>query len=200
MTDNYAQIVCDNLDRLYKKSPDDLARAMLSTRKNDIFEFMAFGKKCRISRDGVELSGEKQTGVYAMLVLLYALHASMEDFELEPLKAFKDFANSMPYAGAFVTHAENILVGHVKEIEKAQNYILEKFQGIDARSIVGGDFSFTVQVFPKIALCYIFYHADEDFPASVKCLFSNNSSKFLPVDALADTGEYTSKELLKIVS
>ncbi len=200
MIDNYAQIVCDNLERLYKNPLDDRVRAMPCTLKNDTLNFTAFGQKCRISPDGVELGDEKQTGVYALLILLYALHSKMEPFDLEPLKAFKDFANSMPYAGAFVTHTENILVGHVKEIEKAQDDIMEKFQGKDAGSMVGGDFSFIVQAFPKIALCYIFYHADEDFPASVKCLFSNNASNFLPIDALADTGEYTSRALLKIVS
>ncbi len=200
MTDNYAKIVSDNLDRLYKNSLDDLALAMPCMLKNEMFEFMAFGQKCRISPDRVELAGEKQTGVYGMLILLYALHSNMESFVLEPLKAFKDFANSMPYAGAFVTHAENILVGHVKEIEKARDDIVEKFQGKDAGSMVGGDFSFIVQAFPKIALCYIFYHADEDFPASVKCLFSNNASNFLSIDALADTGEYTSREILKLIS
>ncbi len=200
MTDNYAQIVRDNLDRLYKNSLDDLTRAIPCTLKNNIFEFMAFGRKCRISPDGVRLGDEEQTGVYGMLILLYALNSSMESFVLEPLKAFKDFANSMPYAGAFATHAEDILVGHVKEIEKAQDDIIEKFQGRDARLIVGGDFSFILQAFPKISLCYIFYYADDDFPASVKCLFSNNASNFLTVDALADTGEYTSREILKLVS
>jgi len=52
---------------------------------------------------------------------------------------------------------------------------------------------------PKIALCYIFYEADEDFPASVTCLYSNNASSFLPIDALADVGEYTSKKILTVI-
>jgi hypothetical protein len=55
-----------------------------------------------------------------------------------------------------------------------------------------------VHPLPKIALCYIVYKADEDFPASVTCLFSANAHRFLPTDALADTGEYTSKKILEI--
>jgi len=49
-------------------------------------------------------------------------------------------------------------------------------------------------------LYYIFYHADEDFSASATCLFSNNALSFLPVDALADTGEYTSKRIIELIS
>ena len=63
----------------------------------------------------------------------------------------------------------------------------------------GGDFAFTLFPLPKIALCYIFYEADEDFPASVKCLFSNNANQFLPVDGLADVGEYTSKKIMDLI-
>jgi hypothetical protein len=52
---------------------------------------------------------------------------------------------------------------------------------------------------PKIALNFIFYRADDEFPASVTCLFSHNAASFLPTDALADTAEYTSKKMLDIL-
>jgi hypothetical protein len=87
-------------------------------------------------------------------------------------------------------------------VEKIKKTGTEKIKtalsGIDILSAVGGDFSFVVHPLPKIALCYIFYDADEDFPASVTCLFSNNAHLFLPVDGLADTGEYTSKKIIEI--
>ena len=50
-----------------------------------------------------------------------------------------------------------------------------------------------------ISLCYIFYEADDEFPASVTCLYSNNARLFLPVDALADVGEYSSRKILKLI-
>jgi len=52
----------------------------------------------------------------------------------------------------------------------------------------------------KIALCYLFYEADEDFPASATCLYSTYAEQFLPVDALADVGEYTSRTILNIAT
>jgi len=42
---------------------------------------------------------------------------------------------------------------------------------------------------------YIFYEPDDDFAASVICLYSNNALLFLPVDGLADVGEYCSKKI-----
>ena len=36
-----------------------------------------------------------------------------------------------------------------------------------------------------------------DYP-SVTCLYSHNADQFMPVDGLADTGEYTSKKILDL--
>jgi hypothetical protein len=119
---------------------------------------------------------------------------------IEPLKAFKDFPNSMPYAGAFVTHTQQILVPYVGKIQVSTHRIIETLNGCESPSNVGGDFSFMVYPLPKIALSYIFYEADEDFPASVTCLYSNNALSFLPIDGLADVGEYTSKKILDLIA
>jgi hypothetical protein len=77
--------------------------------------------------------------------------------------------------------------------------ITRHFEGLQGSSDGAGDFSIRVYPLPKIALNYIFYRADDEFPASVTCLFSHNAATFLPTDALADTGEYTSKKILDIL-
>ena len=77
--------------------------------------------------------------------------------------------------------------------------ITKIFNGKEAPDGISGDFSFIVYPLPKIALCYIFYEADDDFPASVKCLYSNNAQQFLSVDGLADVGEYCSKKILELI-
>ena len=40
---------------------------------------------------------------------------------------------------------------------------------------------------------------DEEFPASVTCLFSANALSFMPLDGLADVAEYTSKEIIRLI-
>ena len=199
MGDNYAKIIQDNLKRLYGNLTEDLAQALPSKRDGDSFLFDAFGEKCELRPDGIFLDEVQQTGVIGILISLYALHARPEPSILEPLKGFKDFPNSMPYARAFVTHTQQILAPHVERIEKARKHIMEKLNGRKSPPGVAGDFSFIVYPLPKIALCYIFYEADDDFSASVTCLYSNNALLFSPIDALADVGEYTSKKILDLI-
>jgi hypothetical protein len=105
----------------------------------------------------------------------------------------------MPYAGAFTTHTEQLLVPHVAGIKAAVPAIMAAFKGESAPPGTGGDFSFMIYPLPKIALCYIFYAADEEFPASVTCLYSNNAHLFMPIDGLADIGEYSSKKILDLI-
>jgi len=53
---------------------------------------------------------------------------------------------------------------------------------------------------PKVPLSYIFYAADEEFPASVTCLFAANAESFMPVDGLADVAEHTARKIIRIVT
>jgi len=199
MGNTYAKIVQKNLKRLYERFPEDLERTLPAERSKDSLLFHAFGEKCELQPGGIFLNHIRQTGVIGILISLYALHAGPESSRLEPLKAFKDFPNSMPYAGAFVTHTQQILVPHVERIEKAKDQIMANFHGCKAPAGVDGDFSFIVYPLPKIALTYIFYEADDEFSASVTCLYSNNALSFLPIDALADVGEYTSRKILDLI-
>ncbi|MDM8524604.1 DUF3786 domain-containing protein [Desulfococcaceae bacterium HSG8] len=199
MTDNYAKIVQENLNKFYSGLSDDVGTYLPACQEGDHFVFHAFGEECRIQPEGIFLGGENQTGVFGILISLYALHVQPEPYVTEPLKAFRDFPNSMPYAGAFTTHTEHILIPHVERIGRFSDQIIKKFRGIKSPPDTGGDFSFVLFPLPKIALCYIFYEADDEFPASVTCLFSNNASSFLPMDAMADIGEYTSRKMLNFL-
>ena len=199
MSNNYAKIVQDNLNKLYQNLPADLANVLPAQQNEDSFLFEAFGDTCEIRSDGIFLGEVQQTGVIGILISLYALNAKLDPCLVEPLKAFKDLPNSMPYAGAFVTHTQQILVPYVEKIRVSTPRIMETLNGCKSPSNVGGDFSFMVYPLPKVALCYIFYEADEDFPASVTCLYSNNAISLLPIDALADVGEYTSKKILTVI-
>ena len=197
MTDNYQKIVRDNLCRLYADPPPDLGERLAASSENGVFVFDAFGEQCRLAASGIQLGGEPIAAVPGIIVSLYALNARPDDLLVEPFKSFKDFSDSMPYWGAFASHTEQALVPHVAGIKKKAEYIARVFRGAPAS---GGDFAFVIYPLPKIALCYIFYEADDEFPATVKCLFSHNADLFLPVAGLADLGEYSSKKILAIAS
>ena len=156
-------------------------------------------KRAFIAPDGITLGGIEPPGVIGILLSLYALNAITELPILEPFKAFKEFPDSAPYVGAFASHTEQILVPAVQRIKSKIGLIMERLSGEAAPSSVSGDFAFVLRPLPKILLCYIFYEADEDFPPSVVCLYSSNANRFMPMDGLADVGEYTSKTILEMV-
>lgn len=199
MTDNYAKIVQDNLGRLYGNLPKGLAKNLPGKPEGERFIFDAFGEICVIEPKGISLGEKEHSSVFGILISLYALNACSDICVLSPFKSFKEFPDSMPYAGAFTLHTEQFLVPHVDKIKEAVQSITKTLKGEKAPFEAGGDFSFIVYPLPKIALCYIFYEADDDFPASVTCLYSNNANQFMPIDGLADVGEYTSRKILNLV-
>ena len=199
MTDNYLKLARANLERLYGNLPGDLERHLLAEKDGQTYSFTAFGQACVISPEGITLGGAEPPGVIAILLSLYALHAVPDEPILEPFKAFKEFPDSAPYVGAFASHTEQILEPAVQRIKSKTGLIMERLSGGAAPSPISGDFAFLVRPLPKIFLCYIFYEADEDFPPSVVCLFSHNANRFMPMDGLADVGEYTSKTILEMV-
>ena len=196
MTDNYQKIVETNLRRLYAAPQPDLVARLAARHDGDGLLFDAFGEQCRLAPSGIQLGDSPIPSVMGIIVSLYALTASPETARTEPWRSFKEVPDSMLYWGAFTSNTEQALVPHVAAIKNKAESICRAFHGT---SVVGGDFAFVIHPLPKIALYYIFYEADEEFPATANCLFSDNASSFLPVDGLADLGEYSSKRILEIV-
>ncbi|MCM2285859.1 MAG: DUF3786 domain-containing protein [Desulfobacula sp.] len=199
MTDNYAKIVQNNLDKLYRSSRQDLAGHLPALQEGERFIFEAFGETCVMGPAGISLGEKEYPSVLGILISLYALGARPESCIPRPFRGFKSLPGSMPYGGAFTTHTEQVLVPHVAKIKTGRDKIMASLRGEEAPAEIGGDFSIVVYPLPKIALCYIFYEADEDFPASVTCLYSGNADCFMPVDGLADVGEYTSRKILALI-
>jgi hypothetical protein len=199
MTDNYLKLAGANLERLYANLPGDLEERLPGRKNGSAYSFTAFGQACVIAPAGITLGGAEPPGVIGILLSLYALSAVIDPPVLEPFRAFKEFPDSAPYVGAFASHTQQILVPAVHKIKTRTDLIMARLSGEAAPTSFGGDFTFVVRPLPKIFLGYIFYEADADFPPSVTCLYCNNANRFMPMDGLADVGEYTSKTILEMV-
>ena len=199
MQDNYSRLVAENLEKIFSNSPDTLAAYLPARQDGEAYVFKAFGKECRLSPSGITLGGEIPESILGILISLYALQATSEPCLLEPFKAFKELPDSMPYTGAFITHTQQVLVPHVEKLQARVADVTGTFNTDPAGEAAGGDFSFRLQPLPKIWLEFICYLPDEDFPASVTCLYSNNAHRFLTTDALADVGEYTVKKMITLL-
>ena len=200
MTNNYAKIVQDNLKKLFDNLSKDLAMKLPARQENKGFFFDAFGEACIIEPGKITLGECEAPSVMGILLSLYALNVSSDICVPTPFRAFKSFPDSMPYTGAFAINTEQALLPYVDKIEKEKEKIYRALKGEDTPAETAGDFAFVVYPLPKVALCYIFYEADEDFPASVTCLYNNNADRFMPLDGLADVGEYTSKKIINLIS
>ncbi len=186
---NYEKLISENLRKVFDK------------RDVPEISFRAFGEPCTIRPDGVFISGKKDASPVGIIISVYVLHDSDEEPMLDPFISIKDMPDSMLYHGAFYKNVEQALVPYVQDIYKRKEEIIERFDPEFSRYDKDmGDFSLLLFPLPKIALKYIFYLPDEEFPASVTCLFSNNAASFLPLDVLADLAEYTSKKLVEIIS
>jgi hypothetical protein len=196
----YNRIILDNLSIFFAQIPQNAEKSLGAERKGNNFYFRAFGEDCCLSPERVSLSDRPAYGPAGLLISLYAVHANSEPMQPDPFRSFKDFPDSMPYQGAFCVNSEKVLVPYVLLIEKNQNMIKKSFDGRNCRPGLTGDFCFIINPLPKIALSYIFYRADEEFPASVTCLFSSNALSFMPLDGLADVAEYTSRGIITLVN
>lgn len=197
---NFLRIQKEYLQQVWSRQPEELKAAIPARRQGDCFHFHAFGEPCELSPQAIVLGGQELTGPEGILIALYASHVTNEPLRFHPLKSFKELPESMPYQGAFAANAEWILLPYVPAIQNRQRELVTGFSGQTNPDAPSGDFSFTLYPLPRIALYYIFYLPDEEFPATVNCLFPANSTVFLPVAGLADVAEYTARKIIKLVT
>ena len=184
MTTTYEKLITENLSGLFEKRPPDLEtrppnlETRLGASKSGAgFSLQAFGETAWFDHEQVRFSGKKNVDPKGLLVALYATHAGLENIQIEPLKAFKDFPGSMPYHGAFSANSERVLIPHVNKIREKQAEIISAFDG---EAIKSGDFSMLLYPFPKIAVCTIFYLEDEEFPRRPPAFFHPTPSISCP--------------------
>ncbi len=196
MSQNYLHIRNDYLKKAWARSPEVLSVCLPAELSPAGLRFQAFGEECLLGEADITLAGVTASGPEGLLIALYASAVPDLPVQLDSLKSFKELPNSMPYQGAFAANAEQLLVPRVIAIQQQQERLAAVFSGQVNAAPLSGDFSFTLYPLPRLPLYYIFHLPDEEFPASVTCLFAANAPVFMPLDGLADVAEYTGKKML----
>ncbi|MCX5891745.1 MAG: DUF3786 domain-containing protein, partial [Deltaproteobacteria bacterium] len=186
MSPAYLQIRNDYLAQAWGRSRAELAAGLPAASDHDGLHFRAFGEDCTLTPADILLAGNSATGPEGLLIAMYAAGVPDSPVQLQPLQAFKEMPDSMPYQAAFAANAEQILVPHVAKIHARRDRLASVFSGQLNPDALSGDFSFTLWPLPRIPLYYIFNLSDEEFPASVTCLFAANAGLFMPLAGLAD--------------
>ena len=199
MPENFLEIQKEYLKKVWLRPPEELEKALPAQRLGNCFCFGAFGEPCELYPDEIMLGGQRLIGPEGILIAMYASQVTDEPLQLHPLKSFKELPDSMPYQGAFSMNVEKILQPYISVIQNHQSELTSLFSGTINTDPPSGDFSFTLYPLPRIALYYIFYLPDEEFSASVHCLFPANATRFMPVAGLAHVAEYTARRILQLV-
>ena len=199
MPEHFLEIQKEYLKKVWLRQPEELEKVLPAQHLGNCFHFRAFGEPCELCPHEIILGGRQLTGPEGILIAMYAGQVADKPVQLHPLKSFKELPHSMPYQGAFVANAERIFQPHVSAIQKHQSDLAAIFSGTINTHPPSGDFSFTLYPLPRIALYYIFYLPDEEFSASVNCLFPANATSFMPVAGLADVAEYTARKIIELL-
>lgn len=195
----FRDVINYNLCLVFSKDLSKVARVTCAEASQGLLRLEAFGSLWEVRREGIFGESGLEEGPKGVLISMYLNNEVEGDMRLMPFKSFKELPGSMPYQDAFKARSEMVLVPHIFKIMKNYERILLRLRGEDAKALLGGDMSFIVRPFSKIALAYVFYLPDEDFPASVTCLFSHNADQFMGTDGLADTAEQTSKVIISML-
>jgi hypothetical protein len=200
MSQNYLKIRNDYLKKAWARTPAVLAGALPAILTEASLSFRAFGEDCLLTENDITLAGAPATDPKGLLIALYASTVRELPVQVEVLKSFKELPGSMPYQAAFAANAERLLVPQVPAIHSQKERLAAGFSGHLNSEPPSGDFSFTLYPLPRVPLYYIFHLPDEEFPASVTCLFAANALDFMPLDGLADVAEYTGKRITALIA
>ncbi|MBW1975703.1 MAG: DUF3786 domain-containing protein [Deltaproteobacteria bacterium] len=196
--ENYFEISLHYLSRALARDLEELAAALPGRKHEDKVVFKAFASECRLAPEGITLDGKLETGPKSIIISMYALNVPSEPWaSVQKWISFRELPNTMPYWGAFRANAEEILIPHVHRIRDSLDSIVSKLDGYITNN-TPGDVAVVVFPLPKVPLLYIFYLADDEFPAEAKCLFPAGVDSFMPSDVLADLAEHTSRLLIEL--
>jgi hypothetical protein len=93
--------------------------------------------------------------------------------------SFKEIPEGMVYYPTFYKRAIRPLLTKFGESPAKLIPVAAKFGGVDAHQ---GDAAVTVQAFPKVAITWVLWRGDEEFPAEGTILVDRNIKDYLPTE------------------
>lgn len=173
---------------------DDTAKTSkkLGLREDSSFLYVPFfDKLCLVDKKSGEITAEdgEELSVTDRLTIMQHLHY-YQDYALESDKMvpFREIREACIFERAYEKSAlQPLMRGFSGHGDK----LLEAGLKLGGRQENFGDVSVTLYAFPKIKLTYIFWEADDEFPASANILFDNRITQWThgeSVPVLAETG------------
>ena len=147
---------------------------------------------CDLTSDQILTTGNQAViCYYCYSILKSGIHESRNEWV-----SFSELDNGRIYAKAFQGYTGD-------QLAKDAGLLIDKFEAIkgslDAELMDLGDFSFKINVLPKVSIALILWKEDDEFPASCNLLFNDYVNEYLPTDACAIVGSMFAHRLRNII-
>jgi len=128
-----------------------------------------------------------------IIILHYLIHASGAPFRTD-LVPYEDISGCRSYLPVFERRVVKPLLS---AFGKARDAFVEAGKGLGGREEEYGNGSFTLHPFPRVALTFILWEGDEDFPPSVKVLFERSIPAYLPLEDIVVVSKMAATRIIK---
>ena len=148
-----------------------------------------FGNPHRISAEGItDPTGSRPTFSVCVVLFKYMLLCPDKTPIENDWVSYKDFKDSAPFSGAFVSTTEVPLAkyfsGRLNDLESACRGI----HGQPPATTFSYDLCMQFNALPKIPVLLLFNDADNEFAAQCMVLFERRAEKYLDMECLAMVG------------
>lgn len=150
-----------------------------------------FGKKYRVSPEGVVDPDGKRPGYETCVVLLkYLLMCPPQLPPQDDWVNYRELKDSGPLAAYF----SNKALGALSKLYEGRRDILEKtamsLGGVRPPTDYPYDVAVVFRILPRIAVLLLFNDADDEFPSQTTLLFERRADRFLDAECLAILAGY----------
>ncbi len=159
------------------------------------FELQFFNHIYNISFPDFNFSSEteKVISLVTRIIILHYIEKINTNLQLSgELVSYKYIPGAFNYYPVFSKKAIVPILKEQPDIKKLKN-VAEK---IEANEVKMGDYSFEVNVFPKIKITVIFYEGDEDFESSLDFLFDSTIKDILSLEDIVVISQMLSKRII----
>ena len=185
---------------LLSSNPHQLAELTNTTirAEKDVshFEFLYWGKPVVMSNQDFLARDPESTHPLPPIhqaMILYYFYSSKGSPGPGKWISFSELADGQFYNAAFQGYTSKKLLQHFQE-----DYEGFEKNNLDlcAEKVDFGDGAFKHQILPQVAILFVYWKGDDEFPPSYKILFEDIVDYHLPTDALAILGSMLTGKLV----
>ncbi len=154
-----------------------------------------FGDPYDITFPEIEVTSKtKQTVslVTRIILLHYLIRADGTAPRGDPIP-YKEIPGGLLYAGVFEKRVVDPLI---REFGQTAERFLRAGIAMGGEEATFGDVSFSLKILPRVAMTFVLWKGDEEFPPAIQILFDRVVDRYLSLEDVVVLGEMTSRRLI----